>query len=409
MSRSRSLLSLAPLFFVIMLDTMGIGLIIPVAGPLFMAQSGGVLWPDASLATRNILYGVALGIFSLTMLIGAPLLGDLSDILGRKKVLIIGLLVSCVAYFIGAIGINFHMVSILILSRFISGFSAGSQPIAQAAIADVSNPNKKAVNMALMTFMACLGFIAGPIIGGYFANSHILPWFTFATPFYVATILAFVNAVAVILFFKETYVPQRKNAFDYRKGLLKLVLAFKDTRVKKLLQVLLLLQTGFAIFFMYISLYLTRLFHFSTTAIGHYLAYVGIIWAITFIFIMRLADKYLSLDKIMLFSLMIGSAALLGVIFSNQVFIWLIVIPLAISNGLTYTSMLALLSNAVDKESQGWVMGVASAVVAAAWGVGSLTAGVVGAVHIHLPFIIAAWLTLTALLVFLRRNSRNKS
>lgn len=135
--RSKSL-TLFPLFLVLVIETMGMGIILPVLGPLFIDKAGTIIDPAMNLAWRQFLYGLTLGIFSIAMLFGAPILGDMSDRLGRKKTIVLSLLGSAIGLSISAVGIDLNSFLLLIFGRFFAGFFAGSQPIAQAAIADIS-------------------------------------------------------------------------------------------------------------------------------------------------------------------------------------------------------------------------------------------------------------------------------
>src|SRR5882724_10525516 len=85
--KQHKILSLAPLFLVLVIDTMGMGIIFPTLGPLFMGSTDGILSAGASVAERQFWYGATLVAWSILMFIGAPFLGDLSDRIGRKKVL----------------------------------------------------------------------------------------------------------------------------------------------------------------------------------------------------------------------------------------------------------------------------------------------------------------------------------
>jgi len=104
------------------------------------------------------------------MFVGAPILGDLSDQIGRKKVLLICLLGTACGFFICAIGIKYAIVSVLIVGRGLGGLMAGCMPIAQAAIIDISTPENKLKNISSITLALCLGFAIGPMVGGYFSN-----------------------------------------------------------------------------------------------------------------------------------------------------------------------------------------------------------------------------------------------
>src|SRR5262245_35146951 len=99
--------SLIGLFIVILIDTMGFGIIFPVISPLFLNTSSTMVPTNTSLSFRDLYYGLTLGIFSVFMFFAGPILGDLSDQLGRKKVILFCLFGSAISSVICALGITF--------------------------------------------------------------------------------------------------------------------------------------------------------------------------------------------------------------------------------------------------------------------------------------------------------------
>lgn len=405
-STNRSYFTLAPLFLVLVIDMIGVGIAIPILSPLFMAADGGVL-VNASVAQRNFWYGFTMTSFSFFMFFGAPFLGDLSDYLGRKKVLILCLIGTALGYIISAIGISEHSLFWLIAGRCMAGFLAGSQPIAQAAIADISTAENKMTNMSFMILANCIGFILGPIVGGYFANSQLSSWFNYATPFYVAALLAAINAGLLQFTLRETYQPVAGKKLQISKGLTSFIAAFALHDIRCFSSVLLATQTAFAIYFCYISIFFVQTYHYNTTLIGYFMAYFGLVSVVTFTLIARLANKYLSLQKLVVIMVTLTFIGSLVTLMPSQLSKWLAVILLSIGNGLSYTGLLALMSNSADKNSQGRVMGIAGAVIAAAWSFGGILAGMLGAINLYLPFILMASLLLFGLVFFssLRKKS----
>ncbi|ATN85195.1 hypothetical protein AYO29_01045 [Coxiella burnetii str. Schperling] len=99
---------------------------------------------------------------------GAAILGDLSDTVGRKKALLVCLIGSFLGYLLSAFAVGIHSLTFLILGRVIAGFTAGSQPIAQAAIVDVSSEAHKARNIGLILLAISLGLSSGPSLGVFY-------------------------------------------------------------------------------------------------------------------------------------------------------------------------------------------------------------------------------------------------
>ncbi len=130
-SRYRLLL---PLLLLIFIDEMGNGLFYPILAPAIFDPLTSIYQYPVSTAMREFQYELTLAVFPLMMFLSAPLLGDLSDHYGRKRVLLISLLGTVIGYFISATALMIHNFPLLLLGRAIDGITAGNFPIAQAAI-----------------------------------------------------------------------------------------------------------------------------------------------------------------------------------------------------------------------------------------------------------------------------------
>ncbi|MYI66858.1 MAG: TCR/Tet family MFS transporter, partial [Gemmatimonadetes bacterium] len=140
------------LFATVLVDLIGFGIVLPIL-PLYAAGFGA----------RGLETGLLISVYSLVQLVMAPLWGRLSDRFGRRPILILGLLGSAVAYFIFA---RADSLAMLFLSRIIGGIGGSTIPVAQAYIADVTPPERRAGNMGLIGAAFGLGFVIGPLLGG---------------------------------------------------------------------------------------------------------------------------------------------------------------------------------------------------------------------------------------------------
>ena len=386
MANSRSnIYVLAPLFLVLIIDTMCVGLIFPILGPLFTNKVAGMLPAAVTVGVRDIFYGLTLAVASVFMFIGAPILGDLSDHLGRKKVLLICLGGTALGLGLSALAVDMKSIWLLILSRAIAGFMSGSDGIAQAAIIDISSPKSKAINLSMMTLANSLGFVMGPMVSGVLADSTTVSWFDYSTPFIAAAILAFFNAGLLIYTFRETFRPSTTQRVKLTRGLSVFASAFTNRKVRNLALIFLLMQIGWALYFQYLSLYLVKLFDYQPRQIGHIMAWLGLIFGISLVAIVRVVVNRFSLEKITFYSLMLIVVGILSALVRTDLMQWIAVVPTTIGVALSYMALLTLFSNAVDKDQQGWVMGVTAAVVGAAWTIGALLAGVVGMLGVSAP------------------------
>jgi len=411
LTKQVSIYTFIPLFLVLIVDAMGTGLVFPILSPIYMQMDGGILAATTTEAARNILYGITLAGFSFAMFFGAPLLGDLSDQMGRKKVLLICLIGTALSFLISAIGIEYKSVTLLIIGRFVGGFCAGSQPIAQAAITDISTDKNKAANLSLISAAFCVGFVIGPIMGGFFSDPHLNVLFSYSTPFFAATLLSFANAVLLCFTFKETFYPSIERKIDYLKGLRIFLSAFERKDIRLLVIVYFTWECAWTLYFQYMSLYLVHAYHFSAARIGLYMSLVGGIFAINMLVIVPMVVKKVKMESAIFAGLIMAFVGTAGGIFLvEETAQWLLAFPINIGLGLAYTPTLALFSNAVDKNSQGWIMGVIAAVVSMAWFLTGMALGPLASVNILSPFIVASLLLFASIIgmrIYIQKHSHS--
>ena len=190
--RATSRRALGFIFATVFLDLLGIGILIPVI-PFLVRQ-----FTPSALAV-----GLLALSYSLAQFGAAPLLGRLSDRIGRRPVLVASVLGSGVAYLVFGLA---TALWVLFIARIVDGLSGGNITAAQAYIADVSAPQDRAKNFGLIGAAFGLGFIIGPALGGLL--SHI----SLAAPAYAAGAMAIFTALFGSFVLPESLPPERRNA-----------------------------------------------------------------------------------------------------------------------------------------------------------------------------------------------------
>jgi DHA1 family tetracycline resistance protein-like MFS transporter len=192
--RNRPALSF--IFFTLLLDVLGFGLLIPVAPKLVQSLGGG------NEQNAAWVYGFLVATYSLMQFFFAPILGALSDRFGRRPVLLVALFGSGLDYFAGALAPN---LLILFITRAINGISGASITVCNAYIADVTPPEKRHIGYGILGAAFGLGFVIGPLMGG------ILGEYDIRYPFYAAGALTMINWLYGYFVLPESLSHERRK------------------------------------------------------------------------------------------------------------------------------------------------------------------------------------------------------
>lgn len=405
-------MTLLALFFVIFIDGIGQGLIFPILANTLIKSGSHVLLTHASLATRNLYYGLSVGVFFLFWFIGAPILSDLSDTIGRKQALMFCLLGSAVGFILTALAFIVHSVWLIILGRIIDGFTAGSQPIAQATIVDICDPKKKAKYLGMVLLAAGIGIVLGPLMGSIFSDANLVSWFTNATPLYLATILAILNLSLLQLFFTETKEKLARFKLNLARASKVFISGFKIPRVRSLTWVLLPNNLGWAGYWTFGSAYLAQHYKLSHLQNGMFMLLVGIAITIGLWLCGIVEKRYKAKHAITLGIVILAISIGLTVLVDNLYFAWAMILPAGICNLMAYALLLKLYSEEVVAERQGWVMGFTNGIVAGTTGIMALISGILANISVNMPLMVCVVVLMIAVFNMARwktEDGRQKS
>jgi MFS transporter, DHA1 family, tetracycline resistance protein len=371
------------IFFTVFVDLLGVGILLPVI-PLLLVdpRSEFYLLPHGySLSQGFIIFGFLTAIYPFMQFIAAPILGQLSDVYGRKKVLAVALGGTTISYILFAIGVVTGNIPLLFFSRALDGITGGNLAVAQASIADISSPENRAKNFGLIGAAFGLGFIIGPFLGGILSDPKISSWFNAATPFWFAAGLSFINVLSVLLIFPETRATlSDKIKIQWSRSLRNILQAFGSKTMRPLFLTNFFFQGGFAFFTTFFSIFLITRFNYEQGDVGLYFAYVGLWIAITQGFITRFMVKRFTGDQIVRFSI-IGAAIFTALFFlvSSPWQLFLLSPFHAIFIGLSFANIPALISRTAGPEIQGEVLGINTSVQALAQTIPPVLSGYIAA------------------------------
>lgn len=390
------------LFCVIIIDALGMALPFPVLGPLLVSVHSPMLAANTSLQAREVLYSLVMASFVFGMFIGCPILGDLSDHIGRKKGIVLCLLGVALGGVISALGVIIHSVALLIFGRFFAGFASGSQPIAQAAIIDISTPEDRTINLSRIVLAITLGIIVGPIIGGFSGNSYFINHFGFSLAFWLSAAFALANAFAVYRIFQDTGAKRESGSISFFRSFLSFLAAFKNSSVAFLSLGFLLYEVAWSLYFAGIALFLFNIYHYSAMNLGLFTAFIGVGASLGMTSGIRVIMRYFKKDKeSLVLSLILMAIFFFFVAFSASVLAqWICGFFLGLFVSVAYTNFLSLYSLHASETHQGWIMGVATSVGTFAWVVTNIFSGQLAYIAVRLPFWLATVATVLALLMF---------
>lgn len=394
--------SIGTIFFTVFLDLLGLGIIIPILPALLLDPINGILPITYTFSNRSILFGFLIAAYPLAQFFGAPILGTLADQKGRKRILLISLLGTVVGYVIFIIGILTSDIYLLFLGRIVDGFTGGNISIAQSAIADVSTEETKSKNFGLIGMAFGLGFIIGPYIGGKLSDSSIVSWFNYATPFILTIVLAIINVLLVARNFPETLHIKKGTKVSLFTGFKNIKKAFSFKNLRVMFLVVFLLTVGFNFFTQFFQVFLYGKFKFTQSQVGDFFAYMGFWIAISQGAILRPLSKKFKPAKILRYSIILLALSFPFLLIPHdRVWLYLVVPFIAIFQGLNQPNGIAIISNLVDKDKQGEILGINQSISSIAQAVPPIIAGFVTSVNLNIPTWFAAGATLLAWLVFM--------
>jgi DHA1 family tetracycline resistance protein-like MFS transporter len=334
-------------FFVVLLDLLGIGLLIPVGPELVKRLAGGAVHDTAPIVSW---LGAT---FAIMVFLFAPLLGALSDRFGRRPVLIFSMLGSGLDYLAMAF---VPSVGWLFLTRVVNGLTGASVTTAQAYIADVTPPDKRAAGFAVFGAAASLGFVLGPLLGGYLGGIDI------HYPFYVAGGLCLCNAMFGLFVMPESLPPERRTKHAVRNPFQALAILRDYTLARQLSVTLLLVNMAQFMVHPTWMLYTQHRFGWGPWEVGQSLFAVGLGGALVQGGLARRLVPKLGEERSIAVGLLLAVVAYVGYATANAPWLLYVAIGIAAFGGLAMPACQSMITKTVRPDQQGIVQGALTSV-----------------------------------------------
>jgi len=342
-------------------------------------------------------------IYSLSQFFATPVIGKLSDRLGRKPLLILSLLGTVIANLIAGTA---NTASLLFFARFLDGITGGNVSVAQAVISDVTPPQDRARAFNINGAAFGLGFVLGPVIS-LFAQKISL-----GASFLVSSFIALIALIITILFLPET-LSQRsdkiRNILDL--GLDRLITGFSIPKLGILLIINFLLGTTFSIFTYGLQPYFIHALKQNNESLTLLFLMVGVIAVCMQLWGSGLLMIKFNLISILFFGLLIRSLSfILMPVWENVVYFVIVTFMFSLFNALIQPIITTLISLNAKPQEQGIALGLNSSYLSIANAIGPVIAGLL----IHqsnpktygYPLYLAGFLTLLVLMLAVRTRKQ---
>ncbi len=328
----------------VLIDVIGIGIIIPIMPSLYQELTGGTV----SEASRYSAYLVFM--YSAIQFVFSPIIGGLSDQYGRRPVLLFSLFGFAADYVFLALA---PTIGWLFLGRAISGITGASFATANAYIADVTEPEKRAQSYGLLGAAFGIGFIIGPTLGGFLGQ------YGNRIPFVVSAVLAGINWLYGYFILPESLAPENRRKFDIKRAnpIGSLLNFRKYPFILTLVGSLFLVNvSNFATQGTW-SFYGAEKFNWSQKDIGFSLGFVGIMVALVQGGLIRVIIPKLGKERALFLGLAVNAVGLMAFAFASSTWMmYAIMVPFAIG-GIAGPAFQGIISNQVKANEQGEVQG----------------------------------------------------
>ncbi|GLR17034.1 MFS transporter [Portibacter lacus] len=408
MEKKTSNLLLLTIFITVFIDLLGVGIIIPVLPSVFYAD-GAAFGIGTSESSVALYYGLLLACYPGMQLLGAPILGTLSDKYGRKPILTIALIGTLIGYSLFAYAIVIKSLPLLFFARLLPGFTGGNISIVMSAISDISTDDARTRNFGLVGLAFAVGFILGPTIGGVMADNTVVSWFNHSVPFIFTAGLTLVNIILVQFIFKETLKVKKQGKVNVLAGVFNIVKSFKIPNLRGIFSVVLLFSIGFTFYTQYFSVYLIEEFGWSEKEIGFLYGWVGIWLAITQGLIVRkLSFKYK--PKFLLFrSMPIVALGVCLLLLPTVGWVFYLINPIiAIGIGITSPNLTTVVSEQAGPEQQGEILGINQSMQSLGNLIPAIIGGILASMGTIFPLIASGLFVIIAWLVYMKLFSADR-
>lgn len=389
-------------FVTLVLAIVGMGLLIPVLPKLVVQMRGG------DFAEGSHAYGAVVMIYALMQFSASPILGALSDRYGRRRIILLATAGSTIDYVVMALAPNLLW---LVVARMIAGFTAGIMATANAYLVDVTPVEKRAGAFGLVGAAFGVGFILGPVLGGFLGNIDL------RLPFWVAAGFSFVNLCWGYFVLPESLAPENRRAFSWARAnpIGSLAALTRFPAVFGLVGSFFLLNCAQMMLISVWALYTGYRYDWGPQDVGFSLMAVGLLSGVVQAVLVRRLVPALGDTRAVVVGVSLSAAANLCYGFATQGWMIYAIMTFGAFAGIAGPALQSYITKHVPPDEQGAVQGVFSGLASlagipgpllATWAFGWAVSAGAGHRPPGLPFFLGTALTLVALALAVRSFRR---
>ncbi len=329
----------------LMIDAIGIGIVFPIMPDLMNRVGAGDTGQGAFWG------GLLMAAYAGALFLCGPIVGSISDAIGRRPILIAALVMLALDYVIMALADSFWL---LLLGRTLAGLAGATYITATAYIADISSPTEKAANFGLIGAAFGIGFVLGPAIGGIAAEISI------TAPFWIAAVLSAANALFGVFVLPESLPPEKRRPFGKRdlNPFKSIFDAFRFPGLAVPLLCIFIFEFANMVYPTLWAFWTREVFDWPTLYIGLSLAAYGVLLAIVQGGLMPVFIRWIGDYRTLMLGMLSALIGMIGFGFTASVTALVIFLLLAALSDLVPALMTAMASNQADEDRQGVVQGV---------------------------------------------------
>lgn len=373
------------IFITVLFGFVSYSLPYPIFSPLFLSTSNGILPSHYSEVKRTVILGIALILYPLGQFIGNPAIGYLSDRYGRKKLLMLVLLIVGFSDLLIGAGINQNQLWLVFLSLFLGGLCAGNITIAQSTAADLSQGEERVKSFGLINVAINVGWILGVLLGGKLADEKLVSWFNYATPFFFSGLCYGLNLILVWIAFPNV-AP--KSSKEMKAGSILTQLKKPGLRLLYVYAFLGFLASYY--FFCYFAVFLVQKFNYGPSEIANFEAYLALPLILASYLVVKVIGRIGIVVTSFLSHFALAISFLIFLIPQTSFGLWFTVPLVAIWLSFGEITSGLLIANQAKQEDQGIAMGTYRSLLVLGELVAALTGGYLAGLNYILPFLMGA-------------------